>query len=220
MSEKGRNEIKKYVDKLRRDYKIHVFLGNSKNIGSIVMNCNPFTLGHRYLIEESAKKVEKLIVFVVEENRSQFDFKDRFYMVKEGTKDMDNVIVVPSGDFVLSHQTLPAYFRKEENRQIKMDASLDINIFSEYIVPEFGITIRFTGEEPIDQVTAQYNRQMQKIFSETGVVKFSEIPRKEHKGEVISASTVRRALDNENWEKIGMMVPETTFEFLRKKYRK
>ena len=101
MSEKGRNEIKKYVDKLRRDYKIHVFLGNSKNIGSIVMNCNPFTLGHRYLIEESAKKVEKLIVFVVEENRSQFDFKDRFYMVKEGTKDMDNVIVVPTGDFVL-----------------------------------------------------------------------------------------------------------------------
>ena len=101
-----------------------------------------------------------------------------------------------------------------------MDASLDINIFSEYIVPEFGITIRFTGEEPIDQVTAQYNQQMRKIFSETGAVEFSEIPRKEHEGEVISASAVRRALDDENWEKIRMMVPETTFEFLRGNYRK
>ncbi len=161
-------EVVKYVDKLNEVYHILEFLGNSRRIGAIVMNCNPFTLGHRYLIEESAKKVQKLIIFVV-----------------------------------------------EENRQVMMDASLDLNIFSSYIAPKFGITIRFAGEEPIDPVTAQYNRQMRERFSKEGRIEFSEIPRKELEGEAISASLVRKELENGNWEKIRMMVPATTYEFLK-----
>lgn len=208
-------EVVKYVDKLNEVYHILEFLGNSRRIGAIVMNCNPFTLGHRYLIEESAKKVQKLIIFVVEENRSCFDFKDRFQMVREGTRDLRNVIAVPSGNFVLSYHTLPAYFRKEENRQVMMDASLDLNIFSSYIAPKLGITIRFAGEEPIDPVTAQYNRQMRERFSKEGRIEFSEIPRKELEGKAISASLVRKELENGNWEKIRMMVPATTYEFLK-----
>ncbi len=40
-------ELLKYIDLLRQ-YK----QGDAEsNIGCIVMNCNPFTLGHRYLIE-------------------------------------------------------------------------------------------------------------------------------------------------------------------------
>ena len=39
---------------------------NSSINGSIVMNCNPFTLGHRYLIEYAAKNVDNLYIFVVE----------------------------------------------------------------------------------------------------------------------------------------------------------
>lgn len=217
-AEKGEAEIKKYITKLEDEYKIRTFLGDSSRIGSIVMNCNPFTLGHKYLIEESAKKVDKLIIFVVEENRSYFEFEDRYHMVKEGVRDLKNVIAVPSGNFVLSYHTLPAYFRKEEDCQAKVDASLDINVFSTYIAPEFGIRFRFTGEEPIDQVTAQYNQQMRKLFSETGTIEFSEIPRKEYEGEVISASVVRREMEKGNWDKIKEMVPETTYEHLITKY--
>lgn len=219
VNERGQKEIeiKKYIQRLKTEYNIQSFLGDSKRIGAIVMNCNPFTLGHRYLIEESSKKVDKLIVFVVEENRSYFGFKDRFSMVKAGTQDIENILVVPSGDFVLSYHTLPEYFRKEEKNQVKIDASMDVNIFCKYIVPEFGINIRFVGEEPIDQITAQYNQQMQKIFSAMSNMEFSEIPRKEYEGEVISASSVRKELKRGNWEKIKRMVPETTYEYLRKK---
>ena len=213
-------EIKKYISKLGTDYRIWEFLGDSSSVGAIVMNCNPFTLGHRYLIEESAQKVEKLIIFVVEENRSYFSFAERFHMVKEGVKDMGNVIAVPSGDFVLSYQTLPAYFRKEENRQIKVDASSDLNIFCEYIAPEFSISVRFAGEEPLDPVTAQYNQQMREIFARAGNIEFSEIPRKDWAGEVISASAVRRELEKQSWQKVKAMVPETTYKFLMKKYSK
>lgn len=53
-------------------------------IGSIVMNCNPFTLGHRYLVEEASRQSDLLYIFVVEEDKSDFPFEDRFNMVKAG----------------------------------------------------------------------------------------------------------------------------------------
>ena len=76
-----------------------------KTVGAIVMNCNPFTYGHRYLIEEACKIVDLLIIFVVEENQSLFSFAERFAMVCEGTSDLEKVMVVPSGEYILSNET-------------------------------------------------------------------------------------------------------------------
>ena len=71
-------EFKKYLDILTK-------MKNQKNItgkiGAIVMNCNPFTLGHKYLIKESLKKVDYLYIFVVEEDKSIFPFKDKILSV-------------------------------------------------------------------------------------------------------------------------------------------
>ena len=53
--------------------------------GAVVMNCNPFTLGHRYLIEQAAKECDRLLVFVLSEDRSYFKTADRMAMVKAGT---------------------------------------------------------------------------------------------------------------------------------------
>lgn len=53
-------------------------------VGSIVMNCNPFTLGHRYLIEYASKYVDYLYIFVVEEDKSFFPFSDRIDLIKKG----------------------------------------------------------------------------------------------------------------------------------------
>lgn len=125
--------------------------------GAIVMNCNPFTLGHKYLIEYAASKVEFLYVFVVEEDKSYFKFEDRINMVKNGTKNLDNILILPSGEFILSYKTLPSYFEKEEQKEAKISASLDIEIFARYIAPALNIKYRFAGEEPIDKVTKQYN---------------------------------------------------------------
>ena len=37
-------------------------------------------------------------------------------------------------------------------------------IFGKYICPSLGISIRFVGEEPLDNVTNQYNKAMKEIL--------------------------------------------------------
>ncbi len=77
------------------------------------MNCNPFTLGHRYLIETCAEKCDMLIVFVVQEDKSYFLFEDRLSLVQEGCSDLENVCVTGSGEFILSSLTFSEYFCRQ-----------------------------------------------------------------------------------------------------------
>lgn len=184
-------------------------------VGSIVMNCNPFTRGHRYLIEESAKKVDVLIVFVVEEDRSLFTFEERYWLVKEGTKDLDNVKVVPSGQFILSDNNFNEYFTKKDNEVAMLNCEYDIKTFADYIAEPLHISYRFAGEEPIDPLTNIYNEAMQKILPDKGI-RFIEIPRKAIDGQIVSASIVRKHLEKEEYEKAFALVPETTKRYLKK----
>ena len=184
-------------------------------IGAIVMNCNPFTLGHRALVEYAAAQVVKLYVFVVEEDKSEFPFADRIELVRLGVKDLPNVEVLPSGKFIISQQTFSGYFSKANLQDVAVDSSEDVEIFGREIAPTLGITIRFAGEEPTDTVTRQYNQAMREILPLYGV-EFREIPRKAVGGEVISASTVREALRRGDFDKIKRLVPDTTFKYLSK----
>lgn len=184
-------------------------------VGAIVMNCNPFTYGHRYLIEFSARKVDLLYVFVVEENRSFFKFNDRIEMVRKGTEDLQNVVVVPSGKWVLSYETLPSYFEKETRQEVEIDATLDLEIFARYIASELQITKRFVGEEPKDKITKQYNEQMKEVLGDFGI-DVEEIPRIERNGRPISASYVRECMKKQEWEEIKGYVPTTSYDICLK----
>lgn len=186
-------------------------------VGAIVMNCNPFTLGHEYLIEYASKRVKKLFVFVVEEDRSDFKFADRIKLVREGTKKFSNVEVLPSGKFMISQQTFSGYFNKENLQDVAVDSSEDVEIFAREIAPTLGITVRFVGEEPEDSVTRQYNENMKKILPRYNI-EFCEIPRREISGEVISAKKVREALKVGDFEKIKKLVPKSTLKFLRENF--
>jgi [citrate (pro-3S)-lyase] ligase len=184
-------------------------------IGAIVMNCNPFTLGHRYLIEQSAARVSQLYIFVVEEDKSVFPFADRIELVRGGTADLKNVTVLPSGKFIISQITFKDYFNKSELHDAVIDPSQDVELFGRHIAPTLGITVRFAGEEPLDNVTRQYNEAMRRILPQYGV-EFVEIPRKETGGEPISASRVRKLLEEKDFKKTKELVPKTTYEYLRK----
>ena len=186
-------------------------------IGAIVMNCNPFTLGHLHLVEYAAAKVAKLYVFVVEEDKSEFPFVDRFELVRLGVKNFPNVEVLPSGKFIISQQTFSGYFNKAQLQDVQIDSSEDVELFGREIAPALGITIRFAGEEPFDNVTRQYNETMKKILPRYGVA-FCEIPRKNFSDEPISASNVRQALKAGDFDKIKKLVPETTLLYLRGRY--
>jgi len=191
---------------------------NFENCGAIVMNCNPFTLGHRYLIEYAASKAEHLYIFVVEEDKSEFSFKDRYKLVIQNTKDLENVTVLPSGKFIISSQTFDAYFGKgsvSEEQAIEQDVSFDLLIFAAAIAPTLNIKTRFLGQEPFDPLTRHYNEEMKKLLPEygCGVV---EIPRLEKDASIVSASRVRKFLKDGNFEEIRKIVPKATFRYLRK----
>lgn len=184
-----------------------------KKIGSIVMNCNPFTYGHLYLIEQALKKVDFLIVFVVEEDRSIFSFWERFTMVQKGVLDLKNVMVVPSGSFILSQMSFPEYFVKETSEDIVEHTEQDIRTFAQKIAPQLGIKYRFVGEEPNDSVTNQYNLAMKKILPEYDM-ELIEIPRKKMNGKYISASLVRKYMEENDKNGLSGLLPETTRELL------
>lgn len=204
----GRDQV--FADWVRRIKENYPWDGKKR--GAIVMNCNPFTLGHRYLIETVAKRVEELFIFVVQEDKSIFPFDDRLELVKKGTADLLNVHVLPSGNYMISSMTLPGYFNKDELGDTVLDASMDLILFLQ-IAKELHITERFVGEEPLDPFTRQYNENMQRIFPKYGM-ELSIIPRKTEEEEVISASRVRRALKAGDFELIKRLVPETTYEYL------
>lgn len=169
----GVKELTEYK-KLLTDWYQETF---SLTIGSVVMNCNPFTLGHRYLIEKALEQCDYLIIFVVQEDQSDFPFEDRMKLVGEGVQDLKNVAVLPSGRFVLSSLTFSEYFNKSELQDRTIDTSLDVTVFAREIAPCLHITKRFAGEEPFDTVTRQYNETMRRILPEYGI-EFVEFPRK------------------------------------------
>ena len=188
--------------------------GHAINAGAIVMNCNPFTYGHQYLVEMASQLVDILYLFVVEEDKSIFPFEHRFFMVQEGVKQYNNVLVIPSGDFMISTLTFPGYFMKDNPSGACYDTFLDLKIFAHYVAPAFDIKTRFVGCEPFDKVTAQYNYDMKVILQEQEVMVI-EIPRKTVEEEVISATTVRRLLKDKSWDELERFVPISTLEFLK-----
>lgn len=162
--------------------------------GAIVCNCDPFTLGHRHLIEQAAAACDALYVFAVSESGSTFSPEDRLEMIRQGTADLPNCHVFASDLYLISRVTFPAYFIKDKAQAEMVKADLDIEFFAGKIAPALGITKRFVGEEPLDPVTAEYNKRLKALLPERGIA-LVEIPRlADQTGEVISASRVRNLL--------------------------
>ncbi len=185
-------------------------------IGCVVMNCNPFTLGHQYLIENACKECDHLYVFVVSEDKSIFSSDDRIEMVRKGTAHLPNVNVLPTGPYLISSATFPTYFLADRESASQIHCLLDIEVFVKYYVPRFNITTRYVGTEPISPMTNQYNMALKEFLPQHNVA-LKEIPRLEISGAPISASRVRALIDSKNTQAIKPLVPDTTYEFLARK---
>ena len=182
-----------------------------KPIGAIVMNANPFTLGHRFLVEQSSELVERLYVVVVREDCSMFSYNERKAMVSQGVRDIGNVVVVDGSDYAVSAATFPTYFLKQISDATDTQITLDLDIYRRRIAPALGATVRFFGSEPTDPLTRRYNELMHQQLGEDHV---HEIQRKQQDGSPISASRVRKAmLEGRLWEAIKM-VPPTTIPYI------
>ncbi len=193
-------------------------IAESGEIGGLVMNCNPFTLGHKFLVEEALKQCDYLYIFVVEEDKSFFPFADRLRLVENGVSEYANVKVLPSGNFIISSITFPEYFIKDTKPDVCIDASQDIRIFAHDIAPALNITKRFVGEEPLDPITNQYNQAMRDVLPDYGISVIIIPRRQSADGNPISASRVRQLLERKDFENIAQMVPASTLDYLKERF--
>ena len=225
----GLPEYKKYMASLARP---------GRN-GAIVMNANPFTKGHRYLVEQAASQVDNLYVIVVKEDRSRFPYVERKAMIEAGCAGLDNVVVCEGSDYAISAATFPTYFLKKLDDATDTQIALDLDLFVNHIAQPLGVTVRFAGSEPEDALTRRYNELMAEILPETSVavvrqdhqpdselvegsavrqarrpIDFVEIPRLEQNGNPISATSLRRALDKGNLKEAMEYIPESSIPYL------
>lgn len=180
-----------------------------KSRGSIVMNLNPMTLGHLYLIEKALEICDDLIIFLVEEDSSVINYETRMKILKKTVSHLKNVHVLPSTPYMISNATFPTYFLKSQI-QIHAYTTLDVSIFKKYFIPIFEIDLRFVGDEPLDIVTNYYNTAMKEMLDEKVYI----IPRKIYNEQVISASLVRKLAKEKDYKTIKKLVPKASYKYL------
>ena len=191
-------------------------LARSKTGGrsaALVMNANPFTLGHQYLVETASAACDTLHLFVVSEDASLVPFAVRKRLVAEGVAHLPNVVLHDSGPYIISNATFPSYFLKDETAVIDGHARLDLAVFTK-IAAALNITARYVGEEPTSQVTGLYNQIMCEQLPKSGI-DCIVIPRREANGKAISASTVRQCLQTGDWATLETLVPQTTLDYFQ-----
>jgi len=191
-------------------------------ISAVVVNCNPFSNGHRFLIETAASQSRVVYIFVVEEDRSVFPFKDRWKLIGEGTRHLKNVVMIKGGHYVVSGATFPRYFlqNEEPDAVTRNQAELDIVIFARYVVPVLGITRRYVGTEPYSPTTRIYNGVMKDILTTHGV-EVNEVERKAEGTDAdgnpnyISATKIRKAIREDNLAAVQDFLPPCTLAYLQ-----
>ena len=202
--ENGRGLVS-YCDYLRSKAR----LGRS---GVVVMNANPFTLGHRYLLSEALKQVDTLYVIPVMEDVSMFSYSERKAMI-EAAGLGERVVVLDGSSYTISAATFPTYFLKDLSAASQQQMQLDIDLFAKHIVPALGVSVRFVGSEPSDSLTARYNSLMKELLP----VEVVEIERLKLGGNYVSASAVRDSICSGSFEKASALVPEPSYPYILSK---
>ncbi len=189
---------------------------SDKQVAGIVMNANPFTRGHRYLVEQAASENDLVYVFVVNTDASLFTTEERFQLVKDGTVDLDNVIVVNGGDYMVSYATFPAYFLASPDQAVTYQTTLDARIFRNVIAPALNITTRYVGSEPLSRTTSIYNDVLTRELPpavEVKVIDRDQTLTSDH--QVITATQVRQFIKKGEISSLTAFVPETTAQFIQ-----
>ncbi len=219
LMENTRSGISKWTEELS------FYRRERPKVGAVVVNCNPFTLGHQYLLQTAARDCDYLHVFVVSEDASFFSYADRLALVRAGVATMperDRIHVHPGSQYLVSKATFPTYFIKDQGIIDMAATAVDLRIFREHIAPALQITHRYVGNEPFCPVTRRYNADMHHWLEEAPdrcpPVRVVEIERTATGGRAISATEVRRHIIAGDLMALRDLVPPTTFAFIVQRY--
>lgn len=224
LMETGIGGIKRYSEELKREKgKVKSEESNGKlhhlnpspqqpimpQSGIIIMNCNPFTLGHRYLIEQAAQQVDTLYILVVREDCSMFGYDERKAMIVRGVAHINNVVVCDGSEYSISATTFPTYFLKCLSDASDTQMTLDIDLYRRHIAPALGVTVRFVGTESDDPLTRRYNELMKSMLPDV-----REVARLQQGGVAVSASRVRKAIVENHLAQAARLIPPTTVPYI------
>ena len=193
------------------------YLRGHRASGVIVMNANPFTLGHRYLVEQASLSFRapegrrNLTIIPVKEDASRFPYSERLEMIRTGSGNMADV--VEGSDYQISAATFPTYFLKNLSDAAETQMRLDIDLFGRHIAPALGAHVRFVGTEPADPLTARYNALMKELLPKYGV-EVVEISRLTDLESPVTATRVRSLLDAGQFKAASALTPESTWPYL------
>ncbi len=206
--ENERNGIKKYTKSLQK------LMCDGEKVCGLVMNLNPLTKGHEYLIKTASKENDYVHIIIVKEDNSVFPYEVRLKLLKEVCEKYENVIVHDGSDYVISNATFPSYFIKSKDEVPSIYAELDANIFGCYVAKALRINRRYVGTEPYSKTTNLYNNILKEVLPKYGV-EVVEISRCEFEEEVVSASRVRAYIKEDELQKAFKLLPEETLRFLQ-----
>lgn len=206
LMEDQRNGLERFLDRVRR-------VEAGKNAGCIVANGNPFTLGHRFLVERAARQCNSVYLFILAEDRSLFSPETRLEMARAACADLENVYVCSSGPYMVSTATFPDYFIRDKARVNAIHCELDVRLFGTRIAPALDITRRFVGSEPFCPVTSRYNEALARLLPQYGI-DLVQIERMEVEGACVSASRVRMLIQAGNLSAVQTLVPQSSFEII------
>lgn len=197
-----------------KKYKNSIKIG--EKVGSITMYAAPFTVGHKYLVDEAIKKVDILIVFCVMDNFHTMYSLDRLEILRYNLKDYHNVIIIPTDSYFASKQYFPEYSSKICGSGLSQSVYFQEEMFAKYVVPFFNISCRFMGEETKDSVTNYYNEVVKEICKRYNISLYI-LPRYKIEGEEVSGTDARFAVKNKDFESMRKLLPASTIKYIIEK---
>ena len=141
LMENRRDGLERYIRQLKAETP-----AVQGDVGAVVANCNPFTKGHRWLVEQAAARCGLLNLFVLAQEQAAFTTAQRMAMVRAGVADLSNVLVHSASDYLISPAVFPTYFIKDKAGAFGINCGLDIRIFGTRIAPCTGDYPPFCGQ--------------------------------------------------------------------------
>ena len=125
-------------------------------------------------------------------------------------KPLNNVLVLPSSQYIVSRATFPGYFLKTVDETTEQYAKCDALIFRKYFIPELGISKRYVGTETADYMRI-YNETLGQILGD----KLEIVPRFEENGQVVSAGAVRLLIKQGKLDEALQFIPRSNYSVIK-----
>ena len=210
--------------------------------GVVVMNANPFTLGHQYLLQQAASQVDHLFVIPVKEDVSMFSYEERRAMICAGSAGpaAEGIYFSGRGPKNQIPSAIATPSRREECHAERSEESKGITVLegSDYVIsaatfPTYFLKDLSTAAETQMQLDVDlYDKWIAPALGATVRFVGSEpldaltnrynqlitnptlVERLCIHGEVVSASRVRRALEKGCFPEAASLCPASTHAYL------